>query len=69
MMFPQAEVLLFLHADTELPSGAIAAIQVALCDPSVLGGCFQLRFHEEENSWVLQLWSHSKRLEETTVTE
>ncbi|CAK9015570.1 unnamed protein product [Durusdinium trenchii] len=53
----KADVLLFLHADTGLPEGAVAAIQVALCNPRVLGGCFELRFHEEEESWTLQLWS------------
>jgi hypothetical protein len=89
-------VLLFLHADTDLPEGAIAAIQAshiqhhqatvfsklavgsdtaclhnepwhcpllslvaqaALCDTRVMGGCFELRFHEEDQSWTLQLWS------------
>lgn len=32
-------------------------LQVALCDPNVMGGCFELRFHEEDDSWTLQLWS------------
>ena len=35
----------------------IPSIQVALCDPNVMGGCFELRFREEDDSWTLQLWS------------
>lgn len=38
------EVLLFLHADTLLPSCALQAIQSALADPRVVGGGFGLRF-------------------------
>ena len=78
-------MLLFLHADTDLPEGAIAAIQAshgqphpatvvpkspsstarfgqaALGDTRVMGGCFELRFHEEGQSWTLQLWSSLER--------
>jgi rSAM/selenodomain-associated transferase 2 len=38
------EVLLFLHADSELPRGFDFHIQRALADPAVLGGCFRLEF-------------------------
>jgi rSAM/selenodomain-associated transferase 2 len=38
------DVLLFLHADTTLPSGAPAAILRALRDPAVVGGRFDVRF-------------------------
>jgi rSAM/selenodomain-associated transferase 2 len=38
------EVLLFLHADTMLPTGAAAAIAGALRDAEVIGGAFRLRF-------------------------
>ena len=38
------EVLLFLHADTRLPSGAAEAVQRALADPSVVYGRFDVRF-------------------------
>jgi rSAM/selenodomain-associated transferase 2 len=37
-------VLWFLHADTLAPSGAADQIHHALCDPSVAGGNFRLRF-------------------------
>eukprot|EP00438_Fugacium_kawagutii_P020921 Skav211812 [mRNA] locus=scaffold305:503742:516878:- [translate_table: standard] len=59
----KAPVLLFLHADTDLPEGAIAAIQEALSDTSIMGGCFELRFHEEDQSWTLQLSSWFTRTE------
>jgi rSAM/selenodomain-associated transferase 2 len=38
------ETLLFLHADTHLPPGAVEAVQDALVDPSVVYGRFDVRF-------------------------
>ncbi len=38
------EILLFLHADTRLPSGAAEAVQAALANPSVVYGRFDVRF-------------------------
>jgi rSAM/selenodomain-associated transferase 2 len=38
------EVLLFLHADSELPRGFDFHIRRALADPAILGGCFRLEF-------------------------
>jgi rSAM/selenodomain-associated transferase 2 len=38
------DVLLFLHADTELPRGFDYYIRRALADDTVVGGCFRLRF-------------------------
>lgn len=38
------DVLVFLHADTQLPAGAIAAIEDALSDPGVIGGNFRVVF-------------------------
>jgi rSAM/selenodomain-associated transferase 2 len=38
-----AEVLVFVHADTIMPAGAISAIGACLKDPSVVGGRFKLR--------------------------
>ena len=37
-------VLLFLHADTRLPDGALAAVRAALAEPGVAGGCFRTTF-------------------------
>jgi rSAM/selenodomain-associated transferase 2 len=39
-------ILLFLHADTHLPPGALAAVVDALEDPAVVGGGFRLAFRE-----------------------
>ncbi len=38
------DVLLFLHADSQLPAGFESYICQALRDPRVVGGCFQLQF-------------------------
>ena len=40
----KSDVLLFLHADSELPAGFQTAIRRALRDPRVVGGCFRLEF-------------------------
>lgn len=40
------EVFWFVHADSLLPDGAVAAIEAALCSPKVAGGCFRLRIPE-----------------------
>jgi rSAM/selenodomain-associated transferase 2 len=38
------ELLVFLHADTRLPDGALEAIQAAMRDPRVAGGRFDVAF-------------------------
>lgn len=40
--------LLFLHADTHLPPGALAAVRDALRDPATAGGCFRVVFPPAE---------------------
>lgn len=40
----RGEILLFLHADTFLPDGAEQAILMALGDPRIAGGRFDVRF-------------------------
>lgn len=40
----EAEVILFLHADTRLPAGYVAAMCAALEQEGVVGGAFRLRF-------------------------
>jgi rSAM/selenodomain-associated transferase 2 len=37
-------VLLFLHADTQLPDDAVDHVRAALADPAVVGGNFYLRY-------------------------
>ena len=38
----RGEILWFLHVDSRISAGSIGAIQNALSDPSVAGGCFRL---------------------------
>jgi len=40
------DVLLFLHADSELPDDAGEKLTAAFADPKVAGGCFFVRFAE-----------------------
>jgi len=52
--YSQADVLLFLHADTHLPDGARQAVEDALTDPACVGGRFDLRFeHDSGLAWVI----------------
>jgi len=47
------DVLLFLHADTSLPDGALDVIEKALAPPKVVGGAFRLCFNC--NLWPYRL--------------
>lgn len=38
------EILLFLHADTQLPPEALALVREAVAAPDAVGGCFRTRF-------------------------
>jgi rSAM/selenodomain-associated transferase 2 len=51
----RGDVLLFLHADTILPTDARTTIAGILADPAVAGGCFRLRF--DHNHPVLRMSS------------
>lgn len=55
------DTLLFLHADTHLPAGALAAVAKALDDGAVFGG-FQLAFLEPGLEWVARLINLRTRL-------
>ena len=46
----RGRVLLFLHADTLLPGGAVRGVLDALADPGVVGGAFAHRFTESHPS-------------------
>jgi rSAM/selenodomain-associated transferase 2 len=46
----RGEVLLFLHADTLLPGGAVPAVLGALQDPAVIGGAFRIRLMASPDS-------------------
>lgn len=52
--FAKGDVLLFLHADTELLPGALLQVQRAMRDKKKIGGCFRLRFYEESQSCFLR---------------
>ncbi len=54
------DVLLFLHADTLLPTDAAAAMERALRDPRVIGGAFRL--HLDDPRALARLVSHSVNL-------
>ena len=56
----RGDVLLFLHADTRLPSGWDAGVRHALADPDVVGGAFRFRF--DERTLVLRLLEWGTRL-------
>jgi len=49
----RGDVLLFLHADTSLPEGALEAIEAALADPRRAWGRFDVRI--EGRAWPLRL--------------
>lgn len=55
------DVLLFLHADTRLPPGALDAVRHALADPTTAAGCFRTAFGGDGlgpvGHAVLRLWS------------
>lgn len=50
----QADVLLFLHADTHLPDEARQIIERALDDPACAGGRFDVRFERDRGlAWLI----------------
>ena len=46
----RGEILLFLHADTQMPSEAPRIIESALANPAVVGGRFDIRF-DTRSGW------------------
>lgn len=57
-----ADVLLFLHADTRLPEGYEELLRRALRDPAVVGGAFAFRFDERRPALRLVEWGVRVRL-------
>jgi rSAM/selenodomain-associated transferase 2 len=64
-----AEILLFLHADTTLPAGALAAIRGALggSGGQPIGGAFLMRFDDDRpllrlGGWLINLRTRATRL-------
>lgn len=54
------EILIFLHADTRLPSDAFQAIEQALTSPQVVGGAFQVCFNCDQ--WPYRLVAFTTNL-------
>lgn len=61
------EVLLFLHADTELPDHAFLAIEQALASPAVVAGAFRLCFNCERPLYKLVAFMTNLRSQTFTV--
>jgi rSAM/selenodomain-associated transferase 2 len=57
----RGDVLLFLHADTRLPDGALEAIARALADPKVVGGRFDVRFDSPRPIMRVVAWLMNRR--------
>lgn len=55
------DVLLFLHVDTRLPTGALSIIDCTLRDPHVVGGAFALCFDEPGRLYRVIAWSTNVR--------
>jgi rSAM/selenodomain-associated transferase 2/rSAM/selenodomain-associated transferase 1 len=57
----RGEILLFLHADTELPPGYVAAIHRALRCPATVAGAFRFRVRESFGGKSLLEWATNLR--------
>lgn len=57
----RGEVVLFLHADTQLPPGWAPALRAALRDREVVGGAFRLRFAPRGPALAVIEWGARQR--------
>jgi rSAM/selenodomain-associated transferase 2 len=57
----RGDVFLFLHADTRLPDGALAAVEAAMTDPGVVGGRFDVRFDNPRAVFRMIAWFMNRR--------
>lgn len=57
----RGDVVLFLHADTQLPWGWALALRAALRDRSVVGGAFRLRFEPRSAALAVIEWGARQR--------
>jgi len=55
------DALVFLHADTRLPDGALEAMAHALADPRVAGGRFDVRFDSPRRIMRVVAWFMNAR--------
>ncbi len=58
------DILLFVHADTQLPHNAKNVIEQALSHPHTVGGRFDVRFpHDQGYAWLVsRMMNHRSRL-------
>ncbi|MFP4661446.1 MAG: TIGR04283 family arsenosugar biosynthesis glycosyltransferase [Halanaerobiales bacterium] len=56
----RGDIYLFLHSDSRLDRNALLAIEKALQDPAVAGGCFQLKI--DDDSYLLRFISYTSNL-------
>jgi rSAM/selenodomain-associated transferase 2 len=64
----RGDALLFLHADTRLPDGALEAIAEVLADPSVVGGRFDVRFDSSRPIMRVVAWLMNRRSRLTGIS-
>ena len=64
----RGDVLLFLHADTLLPDGALAAVGAAAGDPGVVGGRFDVRFDNPRRVFRMIAWFVNQRSRWTGIS-
>ena len=57
----RSDILLFLHADTELPPTAKTVIESALGNPRCVGGRFDVRFDHSSRWSAVISWSMNRR--------
>ncbi len=64
--YSRGECLLFLHADTLLPTDALWMISSGLSDPKIAGGSFYLTFNRKH--WLLKICSLFSRINSPLFT-
>ena len=57
----RSDILLFLHADTELPPHAKTVIESTLQDPQIVGGRFDVRFDQPSRWGAVISWFMNRR--------
>jgi rSAM/selenodomain-associated transferase 2 len=58
----QGQVVVFLHADTQLPVGWDGEVRAALADTDVVGGAFRFRFDDRSPLFRLLEWGTRLRV-------
>jgi len=64
----RGDILLFLHADTLLPDGALAAVEAAVGDPGVVAGRFDVRFDNPRRVFRMIAWFMNQRSRWTGIS-